>query len=111
MTLQEMILIIQGANLLIPVILFCIKPFRYWFLGIKERAKKDAEAEAVEREAIKCLLRSEITRIYYARRHTRRLHQDEYSNLAMLYSAYKKLGGNSFVDRIWDEVQEWEIIH
>jgi hypothetical protein len=28
----------------------------------------------------------------------------------MLYEAYKALKGNSFIDRIYAEVQEWSII-
>lgn len=33
----------------------------------------------------------------------------EYENLERLYKQYKKLGGNSFVDKVWNEVQEWKI--
>jgi hypothetical protein len=28
----------------------------------------------------------------------------------MLYEAYKALKGNSFIDRIYEEVKEWEIV-
>ncbi len=110
MTIETFVSIAQGAAGLVTVALFFIKPFRHWFLGIKEQKKKVESQEAAEHESVKCLLRSEIVRIYYANRARRALHSFEYENVAMLYAAYKEMGGNSFVDRIWEEMQEWEII-
>ena len=103
----------KAASAMMTVVtfaLFTIKPFRQWFLGIKEHKKKIASQEATEYESVKCLLRSEIVRIYYANRGKCSLHSFEYENVARLYAAYKEMGGNSFVDRIWEEIQEWEII-
>ena len=57
----------------------------------------------------KCQLRSEMLRIYYANRDNRTIRQFEYENFVMLYEAYKALRGNSFVDRIWRDVQSWTI--
>lgn len=60
---------------------------------------------------IRCLLRSEILRIYYKHQDDKRIRQFEYENLEHLHKAYKALKGNSFVDKIWKEVQEdWEVI-
>lgn len=58
----------------------------------------------------KCQLRSEMLRIYYHHRETGKIRQYEYENFVMLYEAYKALGGNSFIDKIYKEVQTWEII-
>ena len=58
----------------------------------------------------KCQLRSEMLRIYYHCRESGEIRQYEYENFVMLYEAYKALHGNSFVDKIWREVQEFEII-
>jgi hypothetical protein len=57
----------------------------------------------------KCQLRSEMLRIYYNNKPAKTIHQFEYENFAMLYKAYKALGGNSFIDKIWREIQSWEI--
>ena len=57
----------------------------------------------------KCQLRSEMLRIYYHHHETRRIRQYEYENFVMLYEAYKALKGNSFIDKIYKEVQEFEI--
>lgn len=57
----------------------------------------------------KCQLRSEILRIYYANKENKTIRQFEFENFVLLYEAYKALRGNSFVDRIWREVQTWPI--
>lgn len=58
----------------------------------------------------KCQLRSEMLRIYYHNREREKIRQYEYENFVMLYEAYKALKGNSFIDKIYEEVHKWEII-
>jgi hypothetical protein len=58
----------------------------------------------------RCQLRSEMLRIYYHHRETKEIRQYEYENFVMLYEAYKALKGNSFIDKIYEEVQSWEIV-
>ena len=58
----------------------------------------------------KCQLRSEMLRIYYHNSENGKIRQYEYENFVMLYEAYKALKGNSFIDKIYKEVQEFEII-
>lgn len=58
----------------------------------------------------KCQLRSEMLRIYYHNHESGIIRQYEYENFVMLYEAYKALKGNSFIDKIYREVQSWEII-
>lgn len=100
----------QGITTIVTLTILFVKPFRRWFLGVKERRAERAEDDATEKESVKCLLRSEIVRIYYANRERRSLHSFEYENVAMLYHAYKEMGGNSFVDRIWEDMSDWKII-
>ncbi|MBR6513789.1 MAG: hypothetical protein IKT46_03035 [Clostridia bacterium] len=57
-----------------------------------------------------CQLRSEMLRIYYHNREKEEIRQYEYENFVLLYEAYKTLKGNSFVDRIYKEVQTWDIV-
>lgn len=61
-------------------------------------------------EGNKCQLRSEMLNIYYHNKETKKIRQYEYENFIMLYEAYKALNGNSFIDKIYDEVKKWEII-
>ena len=58
----------------------------------------------------RCQLRSEMLRIYYRHREEGKIRQYEYENFVMLYEAYKALKGNSFIDKIYKEVQTWEVI-
>jgi hypothetical protein len=58
----------------------------------------------------KSMLRSEMLQIYYRNKETGKIHQYEYENFVFLYEAYKALKGNSFIDKIYSEVKEWEII-
>ena len=76
-----------------------IKPVREWLMG----------TEAI-REGQRCLLRAEIVRLYYRHRDDKKLKEFEYRLLEQCYKAYKVLGGNSFIDRIYEEMQEWDII-
>lgn len=58
----------------------------------------------------KCLLRSQMLSIYYRHLSNGEIRQYEYENFVYLYEAYKSLKGNSFIDKIYDEVKEWKII-
>ena len=58
----------------------------------------------------RCQLRSEMLRIYYHCHEKGVIRQYEYENFVMLYEAYKALNGNSFVDKIYKEVQDLEIV-
>ncbi|MBO4391684.1 MAG: hypothetical protein J5816_00100 [Clostridia bacterium] len=58
----------------------------------------------------RCLLRSEMLRIYYHNRDKGEIRQYEYENFVLLYEAYKRLKGNSFIDKIYEEVKKWKVI-
>lgn len=59
--------------------------------------------------AQKCQLRSEMLRIYYRHQAERTMHQYEYENFMLLYKAYKALKGNSFIDKIHQEIKGWKV--
>ena len=75
------------------------RPFREWLFGLR-----------AIRAGQRCLLRSEIVRTYYRHHDERKLREYAFRNLEQCYKAYKALGGNSFVDHIYGEMQEWDII-
>lgn len=58
----------------------------------------------------KCQLRSEMLRIYYHNIRNGEIRQYEYENFVMLYEAYKALNGNSFIDKIYEEIHELDIV-
>lgn len=59
---------------------------------------------------IKCLMRSEMLRIYYHNEANETIRQYEFENFCLLYKAYKALRGNSFIDEIFAKVKTWEIV-
>lgn len=62
-------------------------------------------------EGQKCLLRSEMLRIYYHHQEAKVIRQFEFENFAALYAAYKRLKGNSFADKINKEIAtEWKVV-
>ena len=62
------------------------------------------------REGQKCLLRQQMLNTYYRHKDDRTIRQYEYENFLMSYSAYKALGGNSFIEKIKDDVDEWTVV-
>lgn len=76
-----------------------IRPVREWLMGTKAL-----------REGQRCLLRSEIVRIYYRHHDDRKFREYEFKNMKQCHEAYRALDGNSFVDKIVDEMQEWDIV-
>lgn len=59
----------------------------------------------------KCQLRSDMLAIYYNNRESKTIREYECQNFVLLYDSYKALKGNSFVDKIKDEVLSWEVIN
>ena len=62
------------------------------------------------KEGMKCQLRSDMLTIYYHNHEAKTIRQYELENFVKLYEAYKALGGNSFIDKIYEEVMGWEVI-
>ena len=62
------------------------------------------------KNGMRCQLRTEMLQIYYHNRERKVIRQYEYENFVFLYEAYKALKGNSFIDKIYEEVHDWEII-
>ena len=58
----------------------------------------------------RCQLRSDMLRTYYYHRESETIRQYEYENFVMAYEAYRALGGNSFMEKIYDEVRTWEVV-
>ena len=62
------------------------------------------------KNGMKCQLRSDMLQVYYHNRETKVIRQYEYENFIYLYEAYKALSGNSFIDKIYNELREWEVV-
>lgn len=91
--------VITGLVALFTLCTLAIKPIRENIFNIKR-----------SREGERCLLRSEMMRIYYHNVETQTIRQYEFENFIKCYDAYKALGGNSFVDEINIDVRKWTIL-
>ena len=60
-------------------------------------------------EGVKCMLRSSILSVYYKHNEDDKITQYEFQNVELQYKAYKTLGGNSFIDKIWKDIQDWDV--
>lgn len=100
----------QGLIALVTLLLLFVKPFRDWMFNAKSRKAAEEKKDKDRDEAIRCTLRNIITQFYYGRRAQCELHQYEYENISKVYHSYKTMGGNSFVDKIWEEIQLWTIV-
>lgn len=66
----------------------------------KERENKDKQQEL----ALKCLLRSAITKIYYKYMDLGYIPQFERENVIYMHEQYKSMDGNSYIDEIYPEI-------
>lgn len=91
--------ICSEITVIVGAIALMIKPIREKLLGT-----------SLTKEGLKCLLRAEMLHTYYTHKNERQIRQYDFENFIACYNAYKALGGNSFIDRIYAEVKEWEVI-
>ena len=61
-------------------------------------------------DGAKCQLRSDMLRIYYRHREDGKIRQYEYENFVYCYEAYRAMRGNSFIEKIYDEVKTWDVL-
>ena len=87
-----------SISCILALLAMLVKPIRERLFGARE-----------VREGQKCLLRSEIVRTYYRNLGEKQLRQYEFENQAYCYAAYRQLGGNSFVEHIYNEMQDWDV--
>lgn len=73
---------------------------------VKTFGKKKLDAN----EGLKCLLRSEMLRIYYSNKQNKQLSFYERQNFDYLYDAYKVRHGNSFIDDIYSAIRTWQVV-
>ena len=57
-----------------------------------------------------CLLRHQITEIYYKYLENKEIPAHTKQDLCYLYEQYEKLGGNSYIKQIYLEMQNWKEI-
>lgn len=97
--LKQIAAIFGYVSAIVTAAVLLIKPLRDKVLGFKYIVS-----------GMKCLLRADMLRIYYKHHDRNEIRQHERENLEAEYRAYKALGGNSFIDGIYQEVTKWEVV-
>lgn len=59
---------------------------------------------------MKCLLRSQMLKVYYNNLDCKTIKQYEKENFEHCYEAYKALKGNSFIEDIHESVSHWTVV-
>lgn len=77
----------------------------YFVAKIKGYKEKDVRQE----EALKCLLRSNITSKYYVYSELKEIPYYEKENIDKMFEQYKMMGGNSYVATIVHEINQLPI--
>lgn len=80
-------------------VMWLVKPIREKVFGT-----------AAVRDGHRCLLRSQIVATYYHNKGDKTLREYEYQNMRQCYNAYRALNGNSFVTKIVEEMETWDIV-
>ena len=75
----------------------------------KEVEKKQIEKDSRQEEALKCLLRSNITSKYYVYKELGAIPPYEKENIDYMYEQYTGMDGNSYVEIIVNEINHLPI--
>lgn len=87
------------VTVILAALALLVKPLRDKLLGLDKLT-----------DALKCQLRHDMLHTYYRHREDKTIRQYEMEDFLLLYRGYKALGGNSFIDRIKSEIDEWEVV-
>ena len=86
---------------ILTIVGFVVTGFLGYFVAkIKGYKEKDVRQE----EALKCLLRSNITSKYYVYSELKEIPYYEKENIDKMFEQYKMMGGNSYVDTVVREI-------
>lgn len=97
--LKAMVEVIGCIASLGTAAMWTIKPIREKVFNLSKRD-----------EGTKCLLRTAIVETYYKHVKEASWREYEYQNIEKCYEAYKAQGGNSFIDHLYSEMQEWAVV-
>ena len=96
---SALVSVCSGLGSIVTLLVLLAKPVRERLFGM-----------SAIREGHKCMLRADMLATYYKHREEKTIRQYEYENYLYEYKAYKALRGNSFIDRIAQEIAGWEIV-
>jgi hypothetical protein len=112
---------------ILSLIIFIVKPLRNLLIDSFKKSIKESEQEKLIKEIHETLqdlmikgelqnkaqlsaLRDNITETYYKYMDTKKIREYKRKSLIEQYDSYHRMNGNSYVDVIYEEMLEWEVI-
>ena len=100
----------MAEEILMKIILTIVGFVVTGFLGyLVAKVKGYKEKDTRQEEALKCLLRSNITSKYYVYSELKAIPYYEKENIDKMFEQYKMMGGNSYVETIVREINNLPI--
>lgn len=97
-------------EIVLKVVLTVISFFITGFLGyLTAKVKGYKKRDSVQEEALKCLLRSNITSKYYVYTELGEIPLYEKENIDYMFEQYKNMDGNSYVEQLVKEINKLPI--
>lgn len=97
-------------EIVLKVVLTVISFFITGFLGyLTAKVKGYKKRDSVQEEALKCLLRSNITSKYYVYTELGEIPLYEKENIDYMFEQYQNMDGNSYVEQLVKEINKLPI--
>lgn len=85
---------------------YCVSVIRNY----KSKLKNKSENEKVQNEALKILLQTQLTNMYFVYAEMGEISDYMLKNWNNLFKIYKKLGGNDYCDMLSQKMKSWKIV-
>ena len=85
---------------------YCISAIR----GYNKKLKEKSENEKTQNEALKTLLQTQLTNMYFVYAEMGEISDYMLKNWNNLFKIYKKLGGNDYCDMLNQKMRNWKIV-
>ena len=100
----------MAEEIIVKILLTIISCGTTGFIGfLSGKVRSYKEKDLRQEEALKCLLRSNITSKYYVYSEMKEIPYYEKENIDKMFEQYQKMGGNSYVETIVKEINRLPI--
>lgn len=84
---------------------YCVSVIRNY----KNELKREKENEKIQNLALKSLLKSNLTNIYFVYSELKEIPDYAYENFLDMLEVYEGLGGNGFIHTLAEKMKSWKI--
>lgn len=84
---------------------YCVNAMKNY----KNQIEKNKNNEYIQNMALKSLLKSNLTNIYFVYSELKEIPDYAYENFLDMLAVYENLGGNGFIHTLADKMKSWKI--